>query len=117
MTRQRTEGHATAPVGWSTPDLDTDELDRLSNSVIDLLEAKRYDDAETRAREVIRRFPGSPDGLERLADVHTDRGDLAAAHETYRKLEKALPTLKSLTPDKEYRSWLADRLRKTAPDA
>ena len=59
MARQRTEDHAPAPVGWSTPDLDTDELDRLSNSVIDLLEAKRYDDAETRAREVTRRFHSS----------------------------------------------------------
>lgn len=115
--RNREQVHKPAAAGWTIPDHDMDELDRLSNSVIDLLEAKRYDDAEARAREVMRRFPNSPDGLERLADVYTDRGEHEAAHETYRKLARALPSLNSFTPDDEYRTWLTERIRETAPDA
>jgi protein O-GlcNAc transferase len=61
------------------------DLDDLSNSVVDLIEAGRLDDAEAACRELLTRFPDQIDGTERLAAVYEAKGEKKLAAEYYRK--------------------------------
>ena len=61
------------------------ELDRLSNSVVDLIEEGRLDEAETVCHELLSRYPGQIDGTERLAEVYEARGEKKKAAQYYRK--------------------------------
>ncbi len=62
-----------------------DDLDRLSNSIIHLIDERRFDDAE-RARDQLReRFPDVIDSIERTAMIEQARGNLPAAIEWWRK--------------------------------
>jgi tetratricopeptide (TPR) repeat protein len=73
----------------STPDgtirVDDDDLDDTSNSVIDLIDAGRLDEAEHAAQDLLEHYPEVHDGLERLAMVAAARGDRPRAAEYYRK--------------------------------
>lgn len=62
-----------------------DGLDEASNSVIDLIDAGRLDEAEHAAQDLRERYPEVHDGLERLAMVAAARGDRTRAAEYYRK--------------------------------
>ena len=64
---------------------DDDGLDDVSNGVIDLIHAGRFDEAEHAAQDLLARYPEVHDGLERLAMVAAARGDRARAAEYYRK--------------------------------
>jgi hypothetical protein len=94
---------------------DFDELDERANQVVDLVDQKRFTEAEVAARDVMRRFPDHPDGQEKLALVYEARGDRAAAHATYTDLEKRMPSLDGFKPDREYLKWLRGRIAATAP--
>ena len=59
--------------------VDFDELDRLSAEVPALLKKKKIDEAARACAEMIRRYPGEPDGWQRLSAVHEARGDLPKA--------------------------------------
>lgn len=61
------------------------ELDELSNSVVDLLDEGRLDEAEAACRELQRRYPDLIDWIERTAMVHEKRGNRRAAAEYYRR--------------------------------
>jgi tetratricopeptide (TPR) repeat protein len=61
------------------------DLDELSNSVVDLIEAGRLEEAEAACRELLTRFPDQIDGMERLAAVYEARGEKKLAAEYYRK--------------------------------
>jgi protein O-GlcNAc transferase len=61
------------------------DLDDLSNSVVDLIEAGRLDDAEAACRELLTRYPDQIDGTERLAAVYEAKGEKKLAAEYYRK--------------------------------
>jgi tetratricopeptide (TPR) repeat protein len=61
------------------------ELDRLSNSVVDLIEAGRLDKAEAVSHELLSRYPDQIDGTERLAAVYEAKGNKKMAAEYYRK--------------------------------
>ena len=60
-------------------------LDDASNSVIDLIDAGRLDEAEQAAHALLANYPDVHDGLERLAMVYAARGDRPRAEEYYRK--------------------------------
>lgn len=66
-------------------DADDDGLDQASNSVIDLINAGRLDEAEQAAQDLLEKYPEVHDGLERLAMVSAARGDRSRAAEYYRK--------------------------------
>ncbi|MEW6666284.1 MAG: SEC-C metal-binding domain-containing protein [Thermodesulfobacteriota bacterium] len=61
------------------------DLDDLSNSVVDLIEAGRLDDAEAACRDLLTRHPDQIDGTERLAAVYEAKGEKKLAAEYYRK--------------------------------
>ena len=65
---------------------DTQALDAASNAVVDLVHAGKLDEAEAAARELLARYPGVPDGYDRLGMVYESRGDKKQATECYRKV-------------------------------
>ncbi|MFC1705443.1 hypothetical protein ACFL59_01315 [Planctomycetota bacterium] len=71
-------------------DDDLDELDTHSNHVVDLIHAGRLDEAEERANDLLRRYPGLMDGDLRLAMVFEARGNSARAADHYRKAAACL---------------------------
>ena len=61
------------------------DLDRLSNSVVDLVEKGRLEEAEAACHQLLTRFPGQIDGTERLAAVYEAKGEKKLAAQNYRK--------------------------------
>ncbi len=66
-------------------DLD-DELEKLSNSVLDLIHAGKIDEAERAARDLLERFPEVHDGYDRLGMVYEARGQRREAADCYRRV-------------------------------
>ena len=64
---------------------DLDELDMLSNSVVDLIKEGRLDEAEEVCRKLLSRYPDQIDGIDRLAEVYEAQGENEKAAEYYRK--------------------------------
>ena len=64
---------------------DFDELDNLSNSVVDLINEGRLDEAEKVCHELLSRYPDQIDGIDRLGGLYEARGDKKTAAEYYRK--------------------------------
>ncbi len=62
-----------------------DDLDRLANSVLDLIDEGRLDEAEKVSHELLSRYPDQIDGFDRLGMVWEARGDEKKAAEYYRK--------------------------------
>ncbi len=60
-------------------------LDRMSNSVWDLIKKNKLDKAESVARKLLVEYPDQIDGLHRLAQVYEARGDKLKAASYYRK--------------------------------
>ena len=61
------------------------ELEELSNGVIGLINAGRFDEAERDCLELRRRFPNEIDWLERTAAVAVVKGQNARAIEHYKR--------------------------------
>ena len=68
------------------PDEQDDGLDEASNSVIDLIDAGRLDEAEQAAQDLLTRYPEVHDGYDRLGMVHEARGQFREAADCYRKV-------------------------------
>jgi len=66
-------------------DEDDARLDELSNSIVDLVAQKRFDEALARCKQLLRDYPEVIDGLERSALVHEAREEWALAAELYRR--------------------------------
>jgi len=60
-------------------------LDSLSNSVVDLIEEGRLEEAENVCHQLLARYPDQIDGTERLAEVYEAKGEKKKAAEYYRK--------------------------------
>ena len=65
--------------------MEDDGLDDLSNSVVPLVQARRFDDALRACHRLLQEFPDVVDGLERSALVHAAQGDHATAADFYRQ--------------------------------
>jgi hypothetical protein len=65
--------------------LDDEGLDDLSNSVVDLADAGRFDEALVACKRLLEEFPEVVDGLERSAMVHEKMGNHALAADFYRQ--------------------------------
>jgi tetratricopeptide (TPR) repeat protein len=61
------------------------DLDELSNSILDLVEQKRFDEALAGCEHLLRDYPAVIDGLERSALVHEAREAWALAADFYRR--------------------------------
>src|SRR3989304_7822400 len=68
--------------GWVVVE---DDLDRLSNCVVDLIDQGKLDEAERRATELRDQHPDVIDGIERLAMVAAPRGHRSRAADLYRQ--------------------------------
>ena len=64
---------------------DDDNLEQLSNSVVDLIKEGRLDDAEDACKQLKREFPDLIDWIERTGAVHEARGDADKAVVYYRR--------------------------------
>lgn len=62
-----------------------DELEEISNHVVDLIDEGQLDEAERLAKTLLHDYPEVVDGLERLAMVAEARGDLANAVQLYQR--------------------------------
>ena len=62
-----------------------DGLDQLSNSVLDLIRERRFDDALAACKRLLEEFPDEVDGLERHALVYKAMGDHARAADYLRQ--------------------------------
>ena len=67
-------------------DFDDDLLMDASNAVVDLVHAGKLDEAEARARALLAKYAGVPDGWDRLGMVHEARGENSQAADCYRKV-------------------------------
>lgn len=94
---------------------DPDDLDDLSNSVVDLIEEGRLEEAEARCRELKERYPDQVDWMERLAMIHEAREDPRQAAAYYRKAA-AFAEAKGFTDDEIIDDWRATA-RRLDPDA
>ena len=61
------------------------DLDDLSNSVVDLVEKGRLEEAEAACHQLLTRYPDQIDGTERLAVVYEAKGEKKLAAQYYRK--------------------------------
>jgi tetratricopeptide (TPR) repeat protein len=85
--------HRAPPPGAAAPSaaagqrfLDEDDgLEELSNSVIDLIRERRFDEALAACKRLQEEFPEVVDWLERAAMVYAAMGDHAVAADYYRK--------------------------------
>ena len=76
---------ARAPANEPTWIVEDDGLDDLSNSVLDLVKARRFDEALAACRRLLEEFPDVVDGFERSGMVYAATGDHARAADFYRK--------------------------------
>ncbi len=61
------------------------DIDQLSNSVIDLIKERRFDEAETVCQKLLAEYPDQIDGVSRWAEIYEARGDKKNAVKYYRK--------------------------------
>ena len=76
-----------AAPGSGLPDIHWDDegLDDASNAVVYLIKASKLDEAERAAHQLLVRYPGVPDGYDRLGMVFEARGDPKQAAHYYRQ--------------------------------
>lgn len=82
--------------GW---DADDDDLDELSNSVVDLIREGKLDEAEEACDELDRRFPEMIDCLERRAMLLEARGETKLAADYYRRAADHARTNEGFDPE------------------
>jgi len=61
------------------------ELDKLSNSVVDLIKENKLNEAEAVSHKLLAEYPDQVDGLNRLAMVYEARGEKSKAAQYYRE--------------------------------
>lgn len=76
QTREHQPSDALAPPGYHFAE---EELDRLSNSVVDLIQEGRLDEAESACQALKAQYPDVIDWLMRFAMLHEARGEIALA--------------------------------------
>jgi hypothetical protein len=83
VVHERARRKAASP--WAPGQPDGDDLDVLSNGVLDLIRAGDLDTAAEHAQKLLDDYPDVPDGLERTAQVLEARGQLEEAAIWFRK--------------------------------
>lgn len=89
------------------------ELDDISNSAIDLIHAKRFDEAEKVCERLLRDYPDQVDGLERMARLFEAKGDKKRAAHYHRQTMEFMRSHGGFDPENiEYHIEQAERLDK-----
>ena len=89
--------------------VEVDDLDDLSNSVLDLIDAGKFDEAESVCNELKKRYPDQVDGIERMALVYETRGENEKAAEYYLKTAEFMRSNPGF--DKEGIEWVLDKAK------
>jgi len=89
--------------------VEVDDLDDLSNSVLDLIDAGKFDEAESVCNELKKRYPDQVDGIERMAMVYEARGESQKAAEYYLKTAEFMRSNPGF--DKEGIEWALDKAK------
>lgn len=76
-----------------------DELDNLSNQVLDLIDAGRLDHAEKSCQKLLTRYPDQIDGFERMAQLLEAKGENKKAAGYYRKASTFAKTNPGFDPE------------------
>ena len=87
--------------------VEVDDFDDLSNSVIDLIDAEKFDEAESVCNELKKRYPDQVDGIERMAMVYEARGEKEEAAEYYLRTAEFMRSKPGF--DKEGIEWAIDK--------
>jgi tetratricopeptide (TPR) repeat protein len=90
-----------------------DDLDRVSNSVLDLIKEGKLDEAEQVGQVLLRDYPDVHDGFERLGMVFEARGNRAQAREMYHKALDFILTHDGY--DDELGDWLREKITALSP--
>lgn len=89
------------------------ELDLLSNSVVDLIDENKLDEAEAASERLLREYPDQVDGFERLGQVNEARGKWSEAINNYQKAADFARTIPGFAPETiEYYLSKAKKMRK-----
>ena len=67
------------------PNVYLDDIDILSNSVVDLINEGRLDEAEKVCQKLLKKYPDQIDGIERLAEVYEAGKNKNKAAEYYKQ--------------------------------
>ena len=78
---------------------DSDALDNLSNSIVDLITADQLDEAQKLCHDLIANYPDQIDGLDRMAEVFEARGDKKTAAQYYHKAAAFAQTMPGFDQD------------------
>jgi tetratricopeptide (TPR) repeat protein len=87
--------------------VEVDDIDDLSNSVVDLIKEKKFDEAEKVCHELSKRYPDQVDGIERLAMVYEARGEKEKAAEYYLKTVEFMRSNPGF--DEDSIKWVLDK--------
>jgi len=90
------------------------ELDQLSNSVVDLINENKLDEAEAVSRELLTEYPDQIDGFNRLAMVYEARGVKAEAAEYYRKAYRFAMSNEGF--DQDSADWFLSEAKRMEPE-
>ncbi|MDM8536929.1 SEC-C metal-binding domain-containing protein [Desulfobacterales bacterium HSG17] len=90
--------------------IEEDDLDDISNSVIDLINSGKFDEAEAVCNELMQQFPDQIDGIDRLAMVYEARGENEKAIEYYLKAVDFMRTNPGF--DEDGINWTLEKVKK-----
>lgn len=93
--------------------IETDELDDLSNSVLDLIDAEQFNEAESVCRKLRDRYPDQVDGIERMAGLYEARGEKEKAAEYYFRTADFMRSHPGF--DEESIQWALEKAKQLAP--
>ena len=96
-------------------DRELEELERMSNGVLELIGKNCLDEAERMCAELKARFPDTIDWMERSAEVHEARGRVDRAVEHYRLCLTHIDSHPDEF-DREVREWYQDRIDRLRDD-
>jgi tetratricopeptide (TPR) repeat protein len=89
--------------------IEIDDLDNLSNSVLDLIEIKEFDKAESVCKELREKYPDQIDFIERMAMIYEARGENEKASEYYLKTAEFMRSNPGF--DEEGIQWAIDKAK------
>lgn len=95
-----------------------DDIDQLSNSVLDLIKDGKLEEAENVSKQLSIQYPDQVDGIERMAMVEEARGNYPRAAELYSKAAAFVRANPGFDPETEH--WyteLAEQMKAKTCDS